>query len=812
MPLPRSLLLALATAVPCTAQESFAELAKAHIPVPPPAALQATLGDLDGDGDLDVIRQGLVYENDGHARFRLRGYLVGFLPFTAVVAADVDGDGDEDVVASDSNGSRVLLSDGRFGFAADPRGAFSASWMTLLASADLDGDGRDDLLGVDLTSSLLQLFLADPVRGLTPAPFPSVSSPVITPRHLQLFDVDGDADIDVLSGLTLVRNQGGGTFVVDAAGVTTVIGAPVLMSNPADADGDGAPDLFVTDGSRHDLLWNRGGNLVGRGWYPVEGPREPGAAVALCDADGDGVAELIWGRPPAMLTGLLFMRLVGGALPGDAQIDRPQVADLDGDGFADLLGATREFWLADGRGGFRSAWLTGPRGAGDVAGRELLADLDGDGDVDHLGLDPDGSGVVLMNDGDGGFAATPPGATPPYRAAPFGLRGGDVDGDGDCDLLVLGYEPAGGRVALWINDGRGRFVDATARLPATAAETRGGHLFDLDRDGDLDLLLLRLDPAATPLVWFELLDGDGRGGFAAPRTLFPAGGGAMLAPGDLDGDGDLDLVYADDTELAVHFRDAAGGYATRRRIKRPIATVDLATADVDGDGDLDILQGWSTRLLLYLNDGLGQFTDVTGFRVPPTVQTLRGHLALGDVDEDGDVDVIVGAILLENQAGTFVRTGRVPRLLAGSDLYPDGRPTALVDLDGDGDLDLAGYGGHFLMNLHRHVHAPYLARPGRPFTWRVSCQPGYLGSPATAVGVLGFGPAQLPLGDLGTLRVDPALTTGVLTVPPDPGLLDVEIDLPNDPRALGIALHAQFVVIAPGGAPRLTNAVADTVR
>lgn len=172
-----------------------------------------------------------------------------------------------------------------------------------------------------------------------------------------------------------------------------------------------------------------------------------------------------------------------------------------------------------------------------------LADLDSDGDVDLLfanGGDYEAPGTpvpseVFLNDGNqdvllgttfgaqsrlflgrGGrwldATRTP---LPQVRLSVGDLKAGDVDGDGDLDLVLAHWgkgnpmQNKGGRTQLWLNDGRGRFTDATDRMPSTlVAFSWDLELLDVDNDWDLDLAV-----SCKTCRTSVLFENDGRGGF-----------------------------------------------------------------------------------------------------------------------------------------------------------------------------------------------------------------------------------------------------------------------------------------------------------
>ncbi len=365
-------------------------------------------------------------------------------------------------------------------------------------------------------------------------------------------------------------------------------------------------------------------------------------------------------------------------------------------------------------------------------------DLDRDGWPDAvLALDADL--VVWMNDGTGGFldqSAT----RIAHPGGPVGaLELGDVDADGDLDLVVAGGHDdfADVRDRLFLNDGAGVFaLDASGKLPAGEGGTSRFELGDVDSDGDLDLAVANGpenhlgQPGGIDQLYRNAGDGTfvADGAFAAAAWNVPTAPTTALRFGDVDSDGDLDLfVCKTDTAGLVNdigepnlllLNDGTGAFtdATATSVlplSRADNTEDAVFADIDGDGDLDLVvansvftvQPMSANDVLINQGGAQGGTEGTFVDDPlsfledfDSTYAIRLSAHAGDLDADGDLDVLMpvhdfflGAepLLFLNQGGAqggtegdFVRqTWFDPGDYIGFD-------AALFDRDLDGDLDV----------------------------------------------------------------------------------------------------------------------------
>jgi len=329
-----------------------------------------------------------------------------------------------------------------------------------------------------------------------------------------------------------------------------------------------------------------------------------------------------------------------------------------------------------------------------------------------------------------------------------------------------------------------------ALLPETMGA--GGAFFDVDRDGDQDLLLVNsttwdavlsgaeAGPGAGPTM--SLYENDGAGRFAdrtAGSGLEVSFYGTGVAVGDVDGDGWTD-VFVSAVGPNRLFRNVGG---TRFEDVTAAAGVGGAATewssssaffDADGDGDLDLLVGnyvrWSreidievgyqltgvgraygpplnyggTTMDLYRNDGSGAFTDVSeeaGLHIlnpatdTPVAKTLG--LAPVDIEGDGDIDVVVANdtvrnfLLVNDGSGVFTEDGELYGLAYGRDGAATGAMGAdAADFRNDGELGFA------IANFANEMTSLYVSQ-GDPTLWSDEAITAGIGAPSRRV--LSFG-------------------------------------------------------------------------
>ena len=378
----------------------------------------------------------------------------------------------------------------------------------------------------------------------------------------------------------------------------------------------------------------------------------------------------------------------------------------------------------------------------------VFIDIDHDGDLDVVVSVEHGVNRLYRNDG---------GAKLTYVPDAFGtrmhdsehVRAADVNRDGHMDVVFVAE--ADEYHQLYLGDGKGGFVDASARPPAHS-QGNGLALGDVNGDGLPDIFIGSTGEAGggkeVPARNLLFLGDLKRPGYFidASATHLPQTNdqteGAVLA--DMDGDGHLDLVLASPSQPnRLLINDGKGrlrDQSQRLDLKVPMETRDVHVLDVNGDGRLDIVffnitsnhAGWEkdpqTRLLV--NDGKGRYRDETAARLPGhTFSSWAGTVV--DFNGDGAPDLLVGAIQVpgfvplqprawqNDGKGTFsdVTLSVLPGVTVGRS-WSMGRG----DLDGDGkdDVFIGGWGTQarlLLSDIRKHRASlppvPKLEKRGR---------------------------------------------------------------------------------------------------
>jgi hypothetical protein len=519
-------------------------------------------------------------------------------------------------------------------------------------------------------------------------------------------DLDGDGDFDVVSG------RGGGSFsYFQNTGTATAPSFAAVVANPfgltdignfstvsfVDIDGDGDLDLLAGgfDGNFH-YEENTGSATAPAFAAAVTNPfglsyvGEASSAPRFVDLDGDGDFDMVSGdklgnynyyENTGTATAPAFAAPVEGAFGWTdvGQYSTPAPADLDGDGDFDLvsgdLAGNVRYYENTGTAvaPTYAALATNPFnltdiGAGNNYSAVTLKDLDGDGDLDLLAGSKSGDFYYFENTLGTLYPNFPGRQTNPFGLTDIGTTTQDystaalkdLDHDGDLDLISGGKT---GDFHYFRNDG-------TAIAPAFAAEavnpfglaaTVGAYatplLVDLDADGDYDVLTGQQNGRFT---YFQNIGTAISPAFAAgvidPFSLGDLGNYSTLAADDIDGDGDFDIIAGKFDGSFTLFRNVGTATAPSfaAAVANPFGLTDIgdssapALGDLDRDGDLDIVAGEKLGKYFYFaNTGSAISPSYAAPLTDPYGLSDIGQYstpAFADLDHDGDLDVVSGAL------------------------------------------------------------------------------------------------------------------------------------------------------------------------
>jgi hypothetical protein len=433
---------------------------------------------------------------------------------------------------------------------------------------DVDGDGDLDLLAANSGSGTVSVRLNNGSGTFSGSSNPAVGS---GPQSVTVGDVDGDGDLDLLTAnssgnsVSVRINQQplGLTSTSPANGArAAAAGGPVSVTFNQPLASTSTTALKVFSAQRGGLRSGRSGTTTVSGntvsFAPTGYNLQPGETVqatvttaATATAGGTLAASKVWQFTVAAGKGLGTFD--GGSTPtvgGGPQ--SVAVGDVDGDGDLDLLTANQlsslvSVRLNDGKGNFAGgsnpAVGTNPSSTSTSPYSVVLGDVDGDGDLDLLTANlGDNTVSVRLNNGSGTFSGT---QNVGVGTSPYCVTVGDVDGDGDLDLLAANRD--GSMVSVRFNNGQGAF--SGTQNVGVGGGPQSVALGDVDGDGDLDLLTAN-SGANTVSVRLN----DGRGTFASGSDPAVGGSPYFVTVGDVDGDGDLDLLAANADDGTVSVR------------------------------------------------------------------------------------------------------------------------------------------------------------------------------------------------------------------------------------------------------------------
>jgi Ca2+-binding RTX toxin-like protein len=679
--------------------------------------------DVDGDGDIDMIAgssYGDMYSflNNGSGVFTMHGFGDPLNPFgtldvggfSSPATGDVDGDGDLDVIIGVGNGAtggqiRTFINNGggsfteAVGAGINPFHGIDVGAYALPTLADIDGDGDADLVVGDSSGGDTRVWqnTSTTTPGAAPtvqitvnsqndAPSGANNSHTINENASYQYTLADfgftDVDADTLLAVVVTTLPTNGQLQLN--GVAVTLGQVVSAADITAGLLDFVPDAneFGTGYATWTFQVRDNGGTANGG---VD--TDPSANTMTVNVTPDNTAPTLAGFGPSVT----FLENTVNAAPQilDADVTFTDAEGNFNGGSLEVSGLLAEDSVGINNQGVAAGQI-GVSGAnvtyggvvigtfsGGTAGSDLVVTLNAaatsaavDALIQNLTYanssnNPTASRELTLNVTDsegldlvlpGGFNEATGGADPLAGLPAFGpgpnLAFVDVNNDGDLDIVVGDQD---GTLRYFENNGAGytEVTGASNPFDGFVGETGGG---------------------ATPSL------------YTAPCTF------------DIDGDGDLDIVVGNNYGYFATVQNNGNGTWTQLTgaanpldgIADPLFS-DPTAIDYDGDGDMDIVAGSSYGDLYAIrNDGGGSFTLTSG--LPFDVGSFSSA-ASGDVDGDGDLDLVVGEAdgtintFINNGGGVFTQALGAANPFNGIDVGSYSIPT-LVDIDGDGDDDL----------------------------------------------------------------------------------------------------------------------------
>ena len=668
------------------------------------------VADIDNDGDLDIVSAFYVdgtiawYENDGNSNPNYTKNIVSTNAPGAndIYVADMDGDGDLDIISGNVGDDTISLfkNDG----AADPSWtaaniANTANGTNSIHVGDIDNDGDLDIVAGIYGQTYIAWYENDGAANPSWATN-NIATSLDNNNDVYLADIDKDGDLDIVSAsgsydtIAWYENDGAADPSWTAANITTSAdGAEAVYV--ADIDSDGDLDIVSVESNIDTIAWyeNDGNSNPSFNKQVVSNSADNGKSVYVGDLDNDGDLDIV-----------------------SASLNDDTIAWYENDGAGDPS------WT-------KADIDTNADGAFHVH----VADTDRDGDLDIISASLFDKNITLHeNNG----AAT---WTPAFTKAnigsnlintPVDIHHGDLDNDGDMDIVVVDYvrqrtqlSPASDfyTIHIYENDGAANPSFTKSTIPHTYAEGRRIAVADINRDGNLDIVVG--GGGGYPLMGIIWLCNECGNHTWTPYQIdrggLGGGGANDMRLADMDGDGDLDVIKAGDSNQAgFHWYENTGSYGVNTHWPKEIldssevpAPKAIDAGDIDNDGDLDFVSSYQNNgirwyqqsqdhiMSWYKNDGAADPSWTESIvKTADRISSSRNN-KIFDLDNDGDLDILSiidgaehgpydGIAWYENDGAadpSFTENVIFSNVVSGNNSNAHGLEVG--DLDNDGDLD-----------------------------------------------------------------------------------------------------------------------------
>lgn len=732
-------------------------------------------GDLDGDGLIDIVSAALEGDNVrifwsknlGAGVFEPERVLSRQIPCVALAVADFDHDGDLDIAGAGNDQIFWFENRGLGVFSPQKRIGDAVERIFGLTPTDVDGDGDADLLSVQQyfngviavyrNNFPIPVVEAPEIENFAASDTSVASSTTLSWSTKFATDITITPDLGTVSasGSQEVQVDGTRTFTLTAsnsvgsasAELTIVVNeAPIIRSF-------GAADETVARGTFADFSWQiDGADEVTINPQPdtVTGSTARTTVTetttfTLTASNEFGTSE----REITITAGELPTLSDLKATPAGVSVNETSLLTWNAEGAETTtvsgVGAitvgeaiavqpisSRNYTVTVTNDFGSVSAMVEVTVSGDLYGappRELASQIDNPSQIKLADLDNDGAEDILVVSLERG--GTPIGLNWLPKISPgmfgpltpiFGIEGtvfdifaSDLDLDGDLDPGTIG-----GPSPIWapnvLNDGD----DSTSFLPprpiplgdnATGAGRGGFFIGHINDDGYPDYVGV--------FNWsLYLFYGTANGGYGAGQLINNFGGSVNYVPfvaGDLDGDGDVDLVAGKNLEDELFWFENEGGRFTQ---KKPIAPgaeriTNIFMIDTDGDGDLDLVVrgdfgSFGVRgVHLYENNGGGDLSTIPKHSIRSNVTSIKG-IEFSDIDLDQDLDIIFLGAEIEFHENDGSNEFTISKVIDLDQARINAKGMAVGDIDGDSDPDVLVTGDRAIV-VYENTFSPSIA-------------------------------------------------------------------------------------------------------
>ena len=504
-----------------------------------------------------------------------------------------------------------------------------------VTAADVNGDGKPDLIVANGVGNTVSVLLNTTLAGAAKPSFAAQQTfgTGSFPVSVTAADVNGDGKPDLI-----VANDGGNTVSVllnttapgavtprFAAQQTFAVGSGPTSVTAADVNGDGKPDLIVTNGNDNtvSVLLNTTAPGATTPSFAAQQTFATGSfpnSVTVADINGDGKPDLIVANENDNTVSVLLNTTAPGAAKPSFAAQQTfatgsepflvTAADVNGDGKPDLI-------VANNNGNTVSVLLnTTLPGAAAPSFATQQTFAGGNGPVSVTAADVNGDGkpdLIVANQNDNTVSVllntTAPGAaTPSFTAQqifatgnlPAAVTAADVNGDGKPDLIVANESASTVSVLLNTTPAPATKFDAHSFAPRQTFATGNFPISvtaaDVNGDGKPDLVVANENDNTASVLLNTTLPGAVTSSFAAQKTFATGTSPLSVTAADVNGDGKPDLIVANqsDNTVSVLLNTTTGSpprlsFAAQQTFDTGTVPVSVTAADVNGDGKPDLI-------------------------------------------------------------------------------------------------------------------------------------------------------------------------------------------------------------------------------